>query len=142
MLDEISKNSNTNRFGNQIKILNSYNRNVAITKNQIMIKKTRTNQRFMRYSLLLILLILINSCDGKIIDSETKKALNEVAIEELNKDFINYSDQNGVFEIHHITSFALSDNDLTIIISKDKYKTDTITIKNRTDKLIEMIQIK
>jgi len=107
-----------------------------------------TNENFMRYFLLLFSLILITSCDGyqevsgKIIDSQTKKILNGVAIKELNKDFINYSDENGFFEIHHITGFAFSNNDLTIIISKDKYKTDTIAIRNRTDKLIEMVRIK
>lgn len=101
----------------------------------------------MRYFLVFFSLILFSSCDGLqevsgiIVDSETKKPLNKVAIKELNKDFIDYSDESGYFEIHHISGFAFSDNDLTIIVSKDNYKTDTITIKNRDNRLIEMISI-
>ena len=100
----------------------------------------------MRYFLVFLSLILLSACDGLqevsgiIVDSETKKPLNKVAIKELNDNYIDYSDENGYFEIHHVTGFTFSDNDLTIIVSKDKYETDTITIKNRDGKLIKMIR--
>jgi hypothetical protein len=76
-----------------------------------------------------------------IVDSETKKPLNKVVIKELNKGLTSYSDENGYFEINHTTGFVFSNNDLTIVISKEKYETDTIIIKNRDDKLIKMIRI-
>lgn len=101
----------------------------------------------MKYILILFSLILFASCDGVqevsgiIVDSETKKPLDKVTIKALSKDFTYYSDENGYFEISGVTGFAFSDNDLAIIISKDKYKTDTIEIKNTEDKLIKMIRM-
>jgi len=100
----------------------------------------------MKYFLVFFFLILLTSCDGvqeasgMIVDLETKKPLDKVAIKIAEGDLI-YSDKNGYFELFRVTGFAFSNNDLTVILSKDNYETDTITIKNGDDKLIKMSRV-
>lgn len=100
---------------------------------------------------LIILIIFINlfiSCDclkngsGIIVDEETKKPIKNVEIKEIGKDFIQNTDENGYFEIRHISGGLFSCPDMTIIVSKKEYKTDTIMIKNGEDKLIKLYKEK
>ena len=100
---------------------------------------------------ILILVVFINlfiSCDclqngsGIIVDEETKKPIKNVEIKEIGKDFIQNTDENGYFEIRHISGGLFSCPDMTIIISKKEYKTDTIMIKNGEDKLIKLYKEK
>ncbi|POS00623.1 hypothetical protein Q361_1401 [Flavobacterium croceum DSM 17960] len=100
---------------------------------------------------LIILIVFINlfiSCDclqngsGIIVDEETKKPINNVEIKEVGKDFIQHSDENGYFEIHHISGGLFSCSDITIIVSKKEYISDTIEIKNGEDKLIKLFKLK
>ncbi len=100
---------------------------------------------------LIILIVFINlfiSCDclqngsGIIVDEETKKPINKVEIKEVGKDFIQESDENGYSEIRHITGGLFSCPDMTIIVSKKEYQTDTIIIKNGEDKLIKLYKEK
>ena len=100
---------------------------------------------------ILILIVFINlfiSCDclqngsGIIVDEETKKPLKNVEIKEIGKDFIQNTDENGYFEIRHISGGLFSCPDMTIIVSKKEYKTDTIMIKNGEDKLIKLYKEK
>ena len=100
---------------------------------------------------ILILVVFINlfiSCDclqngsGIIVDEETKKPIKNVEIKEIGKDFIQNTDENGYFEIRHISGGLLSCPDITIIVSKKEYQTDTIIIKNGEDKLIKLYKEK
>ena len=100
---------------------------------------------------LIILIVFINlfvSCDclqngsGIIIDEETKKPIKNVEIKEVGKDFVQNSDENGYFEIRHISGGSFSCPDMTIIVSKKEYQTDTIIIKNGEDKLIKLYKEK
>lgn len=98
---------------------------------------------------LLILIVFTNlfiSCDclqngsGIIVDEETKKPIKNVEIKEIGKDFIQSTDENGYFEIQHITGGFFSCSDMTIIVSKTEYQKDTIIIKNGEDKLIKLFK--
>ena len=98
-----------------------------------------------------ILVVFINlfiSCDclqngsGIIVDEETKKPIKNVVINEVGKEFIQNSDENGYFEIRHISGGLFSCPDMTIIVSKKEYQTDTIIIKNGEDKLIKLYKEK
>ena len=100
---------------------------------------------------LTILIVFINlfiSCDclqngsGIIVDEETKKPIKNVVINEVGKEFIQNSDENGYFEIRHISGGLFSCPDMTIIVSKKEYQTDTIIIKNGEDKLIKLYKEK
>lgn len=100
---------------------------------------------------LIILIVFINlfiSCDclqngsGIIVDEETKKPIKNVEIKEIGKDFIQNTDENGYFEIQHISGGLFSCPDITIIVSKKEYQTDTIIIKNGEDKLIKLYKEK
>lgn len=98
-----------------------------------------------------ILIVFINlfiSCDclqngsGIIVDEETKKPIKNVEIKEVDKDIIQTTDENGYFEIQHISGGLFSCPDMTIIVSKKEYHTDTIIIKNGEDKLIKLFKEK
>lgn len=97
---------------------------------------------------LIVLFTLFISCDcyqnasGIIVDNETHKPINKVKIKELNKNFIDFTDENGYFERHHISGGLFTCPDITIIISKEKYETDTIVFKNGEDKLIKLMKVK
>ena len=100
---------------------------------------------------LIILIVFINlfiSCDclqnggGIIVDEETKKPIKNVEIKEIGNNFIQNSDENGYFEIRHISGGLFSCPDITIIVSKKEYQTDTIIIKNGEDKLIKLYKEK
>jgi hypothetical protein len=91
---------------------------------------------------------LLVSCDclqngsGVILDEETKKPIKNVEIKEVGKDFIQYSDENGYFEIRHISGGFFGCPDITIIASKNEYQSDTIIIKNGEGKLIKLYRLK
>lgn len=100
---------------------------------------------------IIILVVFINlfiSCDclqngsGIIVDEETKKPIKNAEVKEIGKDFIQNTDENGYFEIRHISGGLFSCPDLTIIVSKKEYQTDTIIIKNGEDKLIKLYKEK
>ena len=101
------------------------------------------------FSIILIIFInLLVSCDclqngsGIILDEETKKPISNVEIKEVGKDFIQHSDENGYFEIQHISGGIFGCPDMTIIVSKSEYQSDTIVIKNGEDKLIKLYRLK
>ena len=100
---------------------------------------------------IIILVVFINlfiSCDclqngsGIIVDEETKKPIKNAAVKKIGKDFIQNTDENGYFEIRHISGGLFSCPDMTIIVSKKEYQTDTIIIKNGEDKLIKLYKTK
>jgi hypothetical protein len=97
---------------------------------------------------LIVLSALFISCDcyqnasGIIVDNETHKPINKVKIKELNKNFIDFTDENGYFERHHISGGIFTCPDIIIIVSKEKYETDTIVFKNGEDKLIKLMKVK
>lgn len=100
---------------------------------------------------LVILIVFIKifiSCDciqngsGIIVDEETKKPIINAEVKEIGKDFIQNTDENGYFEIEHISGGLFSCPDITIIVSKMEYQTDTIVIKNGEDKLIKLYKEK
>ena len=100
---------------------------------------------------IIILGVFINlfiSCDclqngsGIIVDEETKKPIKNAAVKEIGKDFIQNTDENGYFEIRNISGGLFSCPDMTIIVSKKEYQTDTIIIKNGEDKLIKLYKEK
>lgn len=97
---------------------------------------------------LILLFTLCISCDcyqnasGIVVDNESHKPINNVIIKELNKDFIDFTDENGYFERHHISGGLFTCPDIIIIVSKEKYETDTIIFKNGEDKLIKLFKVK
>ena len=106
------------------------------------------NIKIIYITILIVFLNLFISCDclqngsGIIVDEETKKPIKNVEIIEVGKDFIQNSDENGYFEIRHISGGLFSCPDMTIIVSKKEYQTDTIIIKNGEDKLIKLYKEK
>lgn len=99
-------------------------------------------------TILIVFINLFSSCDclqngsGLIIDEETNKPIKNVEIKEVGKDFVQMSDENGYFEIQHITGGLFSCPNITIIVSKGEYQSDTIVIKNGEDKLIKLYKLK
>jgi hypothetical protein len=97
--------------------------------------------------LLLISLNFFISCDciqnvsGIILDAETNKPIDKVVIKKLGDNNVYNSDENGFFEIRKISGGLFKCPDMKIVITKEKYKTDTIEIKNGEDKLIKMIKL-
>lgn len=94
------------------------------------------------------LLFLFVSCDGFqaidgiIVDSESKKPISNVLIKEINKfDALGFSDEQGYFEFHEISGFAFGDKEMTVVFSKENYKSDTITFINNESKLIKLGKI-
>ena len=107
--------------------------------------------KHLKKTYLIILIVFVNlfiSCDclqngsGIIVDEETKKPIINVEIKEIRKYFIQNTDENGYFEIRHISGGLFSCPDMTIIVSKKEYQTDTIIIKNGEDKLIKLYKEK
>lgn len=110
--------------------------------------RKRTWKMNLKNLIVLILINLLVSCDclqngsGIILDAETNKPIDKVKIKEVGKDFIQHCDENGFFEIRHISGGFFKCPDMTIIVSKEKYQTDTIEIKNGEDKLIKLMKLK
>ncbi len=94
------------------------------------------------------LLIILSSCDcmqsasGIVIDAETNKPIDKVEITKTGNDYSEKSDENGFFEIRRISGGLFKCPDMTIIVSKEKYLTDTIEVKNGKEKLIKIIKLK
>lgn len=99
--------------------------------------------------LFLVSVFLMVGCDGYqsveglVVDSETKKPITDVDIVDLSsKKSKNRSDENGYFEISQIKGFVFGEKELTVIISKENYLSDTITFINNEQKLIKLEKIK
>ena len=113
-----------------------------LIRNLIKIEKFN-KMKIVFFSALALLLI---SCDGfqnvsgLVVDDETKKPIEKVTIKEIGDNTLIYSDKNGYFEIKHIVGGFYKIPDVSIIISKKKYLTDTISISNGDSKLIKMIR--
>jgi hypothetical protein len=98
--------------------------------------------------LIFVFVFLLMGCDGYqsveglVIDSETKKPITNVDIVDLiSKKSKNRSDENGYFEISEIKGFVFGEKELTVIISKENYLSDTITFVNNEQKLIKICKI-
>lgn len=93
----------------------------------------------------IFLIFILSSCDtmlkvsGIIIDSKTNKPIEKVDIKRLGNNYTEKSNENGIFEYREIPGGS---RDISIVVSKEEYKTDTIKIKNGEEKLIKMIKIK
>ena len=96
---------------------------------------------------IIVFINLFSSCDcvqngsGIIVDEETKEPIQNVEIIEVGKDFVQRSDENGYFKIRHISGGLFSCPDMTIIVLKKAYLSDTIVIKNGEDKLIKLYKL-
>ncbi len=94
-----------------------------------------------------ILMFLFLSCDGfqtievLIIDSETNKPLEKVSLTEMDKKIIGYTDENGYFMLNRVHGFPFSNNDLTVIVSKENFISDTITLENQNQRFIKMEKV-
>lgn len=114
--------------------------NIVIFKN---LKKIKNDFKMEKIKYLLLLLLFI-SCDSTfyveliIIDSETTEPIKNVTIRELNTDFIGYSNENGYFFDTKISGPDKSK--MTLIISKEKYISDTIIYKSYEQRFIKLVK--
>ena len=104
---------------------------------------------YFKITVFLVSVFLLIGCDGYqsiegiIIDSETKKPIKNVDIVELRDEkSTNQSDENGYFEIRQIKGFVFGEKELTILLSKENYLSDTIKFINNEQKLIKLEKIK
>lgn len=101
--------------------------------------------RKLSFSLIIVIItISISSCDGYknvsgiIIDKHTHKPIENVMLKEIGKQDTIYTDDEGFFEIHYMSGFVFSSNNVELIVQKKGYRTDTIKIGNGDNKLIEL----
>ena len=106
-------------------------------------------KNYFKIIVLLVSVFLLIGCDGYqsveglVIDSETNKPIENVVIKELEDySYENKSDENGYFEISQIKGFVFGEKELTLILSKENYLSDTITFINNEQKLIKLEKIK
>lgn len=100
----------------------------------------------MKKILFIFLILLSVSCDGGyysellIIDSETYKPIKKVTISRLDKDIKAYSDENGYFEESFTTGAPFGRTEVSVVISKENYVSDTITLKNQESQFVKMVK--
>jgi len=94
----------------------------------------------------IFLILLFASCDGSydsellIIDSETYKPIKKVAINGVDKGIKSYTDENGYFNESFTTGAPFGRTEVTVVISKENYVSDTITLKNQESKFVKMVK--
>jgi len=90
----------------------------------------------------LILLLSFSSCDcyqnvsGKVIDFETKKPIDSVCVQKVNRKHCNYSDSEGNFKLQAISGGLFGCPPMKIILNKDGYKQKVENINNGSSKII------